>query len=402
MRSAPRFLGVLFVLAMSAFPVSASAQNWACNDSLATTQLNQPGNFFVCSCFCTFECFGATMTAPSTFQVQYIDFLYGTAGTPVNTYANIAILDNPIPGVSPGTPFVDGQGNESILEYFPMQQSASQFHRAEVAASGVSPPTIQAGDDFSITVCFAFDEEFGADSFAPASGHGPVLDQDGVQSNNWVNAWSPSIDELLAGKECGTPASAYTWRMNPGLSGDFVMRASDTALDWLAFDGCGTVIPGDDDDAVADDDDTVADDDDTVVADDDDTAVPSSLVVTDISPNEAELDDPIVVQISGQGFTPAPQVIIGGQAATGVTFLADVRIEATTPANLDAGTYDVEVRLPATGASNVLPGAFTVNPAPDDDGGGQRGSGCGACGSVGRGSGVALLLLLPLFLRRRR
>jgi hypothetical protein len=399
MRSAPRFLLLLSIVSMLAVPSTASAQNWACNDSLATTQLSQPGSYYVCSCFCTFECFGATMTAPSTFTLNYIDFLYGTAGTPVNTFVNIAILENPIPGVSPGTPFVDAQGNESILEYFPMQQSASQFHRAEVAPSGVTPPVIQAGEDFSVTVCFNYDEENGADSFSPGSGHGPVLDQDGVQSMNWVSAWNPSIDELLNGDECGSLSSAYTWRMNPGLSGDYVLRVSDSALDWLAFDGCGTVAPGDDDDAVDDDDATPIPDDDDAV--DDDDVAPSTLVVTEISPNETEIDTPIVVQISGQGFTPAPQVIIGGQAATDVTYLADVRIEATTPANLEEGTYDVEVRLPASGASNVLPGAFTVL-TPEGDDTPRRDTAC-ACGSMApRSTGLALLLLAPLLVRRRR
>lgn len=384
---------LVFVLAL---PASASAQSWACNDQFDTTQLQTPSQHFVCSCFCTFECFGATMTADTDLTVQYIDFLYGTA-SPYNTYANISILQNPIPNVTPGTPFIDGLGQESVLEFFPMQATSSQFYRVEVAASGIQPPTIPAGEDFSVTICFDYDEEEGADSFRPGDGHGPVLDSNGVQSINWVNAFIPTTtEEILDG--CGSDQSAYSWRTNPGLSGDFVMRVTDTELDWLQFDGCGGNTGDDDDDATPTDDDddtTPSDDDDTTPADDDD-----ALVVLGISPGQGEEGIAIPVAITGQGFGPNAQVLIGEFAATGVTFIAESRIDATTPAVLPPGTHGVTVRV--GDAENTLPGAFTVQAPPDEDNGDNgRAAGCG-CGVAPTGASAFALLLLPLLARRRR
>ncbi len=390
----PIFALAALVFAL-AVPASASAQNWACNDQFDTMQLQTPSSHFVCSCFCTFECFGATMTADTDLTVQYIDFLYGAA-SPYNTFANISILQDPIPNVTPGTPFVDGLGQESVLEFFPMQATGSQFYRVEVAASGIQPPTIPAGDDFSITVCFAFDEEEGADSFRPGDGHGPVLDSNGVQSINWVNAFIPTTtEEILDG--CGSDQSTYSWRTNPGLSGDFVMRVTDTALDWLQFDGCGGNTGDDDDDATAaDDDDVTADDDDVTADDDDDTP----LVVLGVSPNATDEGVEVPIAITGQGFEFAAQVLIGKFAATNPTFVADTRIDAIAPSVIPPGTYAVTVRLPS-GAENSLPGAFTVRDPDDGDSNNDRAGGCG-CGVATSASPVFALIFLPLLVRRRR
>lgn len=397
MRTAQPIFALSALALLLAVPGLASAQSWACNDQFDTTQLQTPSSHFICSCFCTFECFGATMTADTDLTVQYIDFLYGSSSS-YNTYADISILQNPIPGVTPGEPFVDGQGQESVLEFFPMQAVSSQFYRVEVAASGIQPPTVSAGEDFSVTVCFHYDEEEGAASFRPGDGHGPVLDSNGVQSINWVKAFVPvTVDEILDG--CGSDASTYSWRTNPGLSGDFVMRVTDTALDWLQFDGCGGNTGDDDDDVTpADDDDsTPIDDDDATAADDDD--VP--LVVLGISPTGVDEGVSVPIAITGQGFELSAQVLIGKFAASNATFIAETRIDAVSPDALAPGTYAVTVRLPS-GAENSLPGAFTVR---EPEGGGDnndRGQGCGCALGSPVGSSWAVLLLLPLLVRRRR
>jgi hypothetical protein len=247
----------------------ALAQVSVSNDSMTAEQLANSSQYFTCGCFCTYECYGASFVPSQPLTVNYIYFLYGASST-VNTFVDIDILEGPS-SVDPGELIDDGFG-ETRLEFLPLQFSSSQFLEIPVAAAGVVPPVIDAGEEFSLTLCFSYDEEAGADLLQPGDGHGPVLDQDGIQGSNWIRAWAPSVDEVLAGDTCGAETSTYTWRHNPGLSGDFVLRASDQPIDWLN-------PTGDDDDAV-DDDDTVVDDDDTVV-DDDDTVVDDDDAVDD-------------------------------------------------------------------------------------------------------------------------
>lgn len=63
------------------------------------------------------------------------------------------------------------------------------------------------------------------------------------------------------------------------------------------------------------------------------------------------------------GVNSAFQVRIGDVEATGVTWLGEDAIAATVPGSLPEGTYDVTIVDPR-GATDVLPGAFTVMQAP--------------------------------------
>jgi hypothetical protein len=334
----PSLPAVSLLLPLLLAPASAAALVIAQNDSLDASTLAEPTSVPICPCFCNFECFGSTFTAPDELSANYVYLLYG-ASLPINTAVDIAILQDPN-AFSPGAPFEDALGEESVLTYFPMQTGSTQLYEINVVASEVTPPVIGEGVDFSVTVCFNYDAEDSLDDIRPDTGHGPVYDSDGADGGNWIRA-------LVAG-ECGDISATYQWMdANDPLGGDWVIRVTDEPVDWLAG--------GDDDDA-ADDDDASDDDDDTAVDDDD-----AELVVLSVSPNFGYAGQSTDIAITGEGFDESVQVFIGGLAASGVSFVSQSRVDASTPQALTASDlpYDLVVNG-SDGRSSTLPGAFEV------------------------------------------
>ena len=331
----------------------------------------------VCPCFCNYECYGKTLTAPGDMQLRYIYLLYGiSVGFQINTAVDFHIYETPPSGSSPGVPFVDGQGNPSTGQYLPMQFGGpAQLMEIDVLLSEVTPPVVEAGDEFTIVFCYNHVDEL--DVITPNTGHGPVYDTDGTSTDNWIRslAGNPKVD-------CGDPGADYTWITS--VPGDFVIRASDEPVDW----GSG----GDDDDAGDDDDD---DDDDDGVGDDDDAAT-GEPVVLNITPNSMTEGEPIAVQIIGENFDSSATAFIGGLAISSLELVSGSRLDGTAPQALlsqDAG-YDVTVSTSL--GSNTLAGAFTVHAK----------GGPGGCRSSVAGGGTAVLvlvlLLVPVLVIRRR
>jgi hypothetical protein len=89
-------------------------------------------------------------------------------------------------------------------------------------------------------------------------------------------------------------------------------------------------------------------------------------VVTGISPDRAYNHQATEVTISGQDFEDTPQVYLGDTRLTEVTFVSSSSLEATVPANLDPGTYDLTIVNPG-GKSATLSNGFTVEQAPTPD-----------------------------------
>jgi Tol biopolymer transport system component len=95
------------------------------------------------------------------------------------------------------------------------------------------------------------------------------------------------------------------------------------------------------------------------------TPQPTTLDVRAIEPNEGYNDAATGVTILGSAFatTPAPSARLRGNAGTfefdGETAADAGRLEATVPAGLPAGTYDLVITNP-NGKSATLPRAFTV------------------------------------------
>jgi hypothetical protein len=79
-------------------------------------------------------------------------------------------------------------------------------------------------------------------------------------------------------------------------------------------------------------------------------------VVRNISPTEGSSSGGTLVTITGSGFVSGATVMIGGTAATGVTFISSQVLTATTPAHA-IGTVDVTVTNPSL-AQATLSGAY--------------------------------------------
>ncbi len=383
MNRAAVFLALLFAL-LASVPGPAPALEIASSDSadlegiVNGAALTLP----VCPCFCNYECFGKTLTAPDEMQLRYIYLLYGVSvGFSLNTAVDFYLFENPS-GSSPGTPFVDGNGNESVGQYLPMAFGGpAQLMEIDVLLSEVSPPVVAAGEEFTVAFCYNHVDEL--DVITPNSGHGPVYDQDGASSDNWIRALTgnPKTD-------CGNDQATYTWVTS--VPGDFVIRVSDEPVDW----GSGA---GDDDDATSgdDDDDTGSGDDDDTGSGDDDDAVSGAPVILNITPDSMTEGAPIAIQIIGENFDASSTAFIGGLAVSSLELVSASRLDGTAPQALlsqDAG-YDVTVST--SQGSNTLAGAFTVGKA----------GGPGGCRSSVAGGGMGLLVfiaLVPALVLRRR
>ena len=331
----------------------------------------------VCPCFCNYECFGKTLTAPEEMQLRYIYLLYGVSvGFQINTAVDFYLFENPSAS-SPGTPFVDGSGNQSIGQYLPMAFGGpAQLMEIDVLLSEVTPPTVAAGTEF--TVAFCYNHVDSLDVITPNSGHGPVYDQDGVSSDNWIRSLvgNPDVD-------CGNDQATYAWITS--VPGDFAIRVSDTPVSW------GSGNTGDDDDSQGDDDDSQGDDDDA--QGDDDDAVTDGPVILSVTPNQMTAGEPIAVQIIGENFDASATAFIGGLAVSSIELVSASRLDGMAPQALLAQDAGYDVTVSTSLGSNTLAGAFTVSKA----------AGPGGCrSSVGGGAGSLLALLLPLALIRRR
>jgi hypothetical protein len=83
-------------------------------------------------------------------------------------------------------------------------------------------------------------------------------------------------------------------------------------------------------------------------------------IVTDITPDYAENTQVTDATISGSDFEATPRAYLGDTALLNVTHVDTTTLEATVPANMDPGTYDLTVVNPG-GRSGTLANAFTVD-----------------------------------------
>ncbi len=350
-----RILPASLVLLGLGVAAPASAQVIAQNDSMDWSILDtNPAEQAVCPCFCEFECFGSTFTAPAEFNANYIYMLYGSL-QPLDIYFDFYILQGPS-ALGPGTPFIDGQGLESIGIFLPLQSNGTELLEVQVAQSQVTPPTIAAGEEFSVAFCYNYGKESQTE-LRPGVGHGPIHDVavDGGQSgDNWVQAgFSLNLED-----PCDFDRSTLRW-VDSTAGGDWAIRVTDQPINWLD-------PPGDDDDDAADDDDVGTDDDDAT--DDDD--VSEGPIVLSVTPNRAFEGVDTVVAIQGTGFDETASAFIGGFAMGNVNLVSSERLDATVPRTLPADAVPYEITVTTSAGSNSLPGAFTVDTldeGPDDN-----------------------------------
>ena len=206
----------------------------------------------MCPCFCTYEGFAATFTAPQDMDLAYVHLVYPTF-VDVETAIDVHFFE----GAQPGTHFDDG-GAPAIAAFIPLSSTGPEVMEIDVAAAGVVPPTVSAGDQFTIGFTYSYDDGDGVDLVVPNGGHGPAYDADGqaTAGTNWVYGFDAD--------GCGQAGDAMTWGAvtSVGFAADWLIRVSDESIDW-------TDPVGDDDDSTTTDDD---DDDDSTTTDDDDAA----------------------------------------------------------------------------------------------------------------------------------
>lgn len=122
--------------------------------------------------------------------------------------------------------------------------------------------------------------------------------------------------------------------------------------------------------------------------------------ITAISPNEGDNATPVDVIVTGTNFVAGLTLKIGTIATDGVMVQGTATINATVPANIAAGAYDVIVTNP-DGQSAILPMGYTVT--AKGSGVGSPPEACSCRSSSERGPNPAWLLLFTfVFVRRRR
>lgn len=313
---------------------------------------------------CTSECAAVVFTAEEDFDLRYVYLVAGPSG-------NSVFFDLRVLGVSGNTPDL---GNELAYNPFALSIDAAGWAGIDFAYNGMAEVPIAAGQKFAVAICASFLEKF------PEScgNWGFATDADGIAapSENWVYAMTDGIcnPSNPSGSCLGTN---FIWVQTSlvGVSGDWAIRASDTAWD----SGSGT---GDDDTS----------DDDT--SDDDDATGGGSLDVDSMSPTSAVEGETPRFEVLGAGFDDTAEVYVGGLRVADVEVPSADRIEGTIPSALPVGLHDLVV-TDASGASDTLPRAFEVMPA-------------GSCGCAvgpvagGLAGGIALLLLAPALRRRHR
>ena len=180
-----------------------------------------------CPCFCTYEGFAATLTAPADMTLNYVYLLYGSSVS-VSTAFDVHIYDGPTPGDA--FHFIQPNGDPLIAEFLLFSSSTTEIIEVDLVASGLTPPALAAGQTFTIDFRYAYDPADGISLTEPDNGHGPAFDDDGdLLGRNWLYAWQ--------GGGCGTASDTYLWSQSAslGLAFDFVIRASNGPVDWTLW-----------------------------------------------------------------------------------------------------------------------------------------------------------------------
>ena len=112
-----------------------------------------------CPCFCTYEGFAATLTAPEDMTLNYIYLYYGTTVL-VNTIFDFHMWQGDEAG---GEYWMVGDGDDPSIGYFtPLQINAPQIVEIDVGSSGVLPqPQVLAGEQFTIGFHYNYDPDLG-------------------------------------------------------------------------------------------------------------------------------------------------------------------------------------------------------------------------------------------------
>lgn len=93
------------------------------------------------------------------------------------------------------------------------------------------------------------------------------------------------------------------------------------------------------------------------------TLPPDAPVLESISPTSSQAGTQQLVTLTGQSFLAGATVTIGGEALTNIEVQSETTIEATVPASINAGSYDVTITNP-DGQFSTLSDAYTVLAPP--------------------------------------
>lgn len=92
-------------------------------------------------------------------------------------------------------------------------------------------------------------------------------------------------------------------------------------------------------------------------------AAAAAPVLSSISPTHGDESTAVALTLTGTGFVTGCTVTVGGEAATGVSFVNSTSVTCTTPADLAAGTHDVVITNPDTQSSTLAAGYTADVPA---------------------------------------
>ena len=89
------------------------------------------------------------------------------------------------------------------------------------------------------------------------------------------------------------------------------------------------------------------------------SAAPSALALTSVSPTSGANNAVQVITLSGANFVSGASVRLGAVDLSPVQFVGSTTVQATVPAGFQVGVHDVTATNP-NGSSATLPGAYTV------------------------------------------
>lgn len=92
-------------------------------------------------------------------------------------------------------------------------------------------------------------------------------------------------------------------------------------------------------------------------------SLPGILIVTAESPPTGPVTGGTTITLTGTGFQPGIQVLVGGLSATNVTIVSNSTLTCVTPAGYQ-GASDITVFYPSTGQGFVLPSGFNYLTLP--------------------------------------
>ena len=87
--------------------------------------------------------------------------------------------------------------------------------------------------------------------------------------------------------------------------------------------------------------------------------------ISDVSPNQTQVDTSIYMYINGSNFVSGATVTVGGQEATVANYYSSAKLRVKVPTTEEAGTCDVVVTNP-DGKEAVLTDAFEYLPLPEE------------------------------------